>query len=558
MKPLFVCGAILGTLPLCARAEHRAALLIANSNYPKATLASPPNNVRIVGEALEKRGFVVTRAENLSSKEIRDTLATFARSVPTRGTALLYFSGYALPTTEDGNPLADNALLPVDGNAASPGTVASSQTGANRLLASLAKDSGSARNILIVDASYAHPAQRPTAPKGLIRSAKITPESLLIFAAPPGEVLPPPPEGHSPLAKRFCDALGSTQPLDAILRQLGAFRESTLEDLPSLSAPASKAVSPPSQLPGDLRPKPGEEWVNDMGMVFCWCPPGTFTMGSAENSPTHQEDEIPREVAFAQGFWMAKFEFTRREMLTLTGGVYLSTGEHKLHPLNKIHNTKQIEGYLARLNETAPAGWIYDIPSEAEWEYAARAGTRTDYFFGDDPAELEKYGNFADRTLRESDAFGELPKSWKAKEPGAVYFGDRQAGIFTYAHKTWSDGFATMAPVGSFAPNPWGVHDVHGNVAEWTSTPYHPERLPVPLDPNVGVVAKGGSWLSLASYCRSAMRTWSNIPENGVGVRLLLRSKLAASAVPPTSPTSPKPVTTSPPPQSPPQKPSTR
>jgi formylglycine-generating enzyme required for sulfatase activity len=255
---------------------------------------------------------------------------------------------------------------------------------------------------------------------------------------------------------------------------------------------------------------------------------------------------------------MAKFEFTRREMLTLTGGVYLSTGEHKLHPLNKIHNTKQIEGYLARLNETAPAGWIYDTPSEADWEYAARAGTRTDYFFGDDPAELEKYGNFADRTLRESDAFGELPKSWKAKEPGAVYFGDRQAGIFTYAHKTWSDGFATMAPVGSFAPNPWGVHDVHGNVAEWTSTPYHPERLPVPLDPNVGVVAKGGSWLSLASYCRSAMRTWSNIPENGVGVRLLLRSKLAASAVPPTSPTSPKPVTTSPPPQSPPQKPSTR
>ena len=302
-----------------------------------------------------------------------------------------------------------------------------------------------------------------------------------------------------------------------------------------LSAPASKAVAPPTELPAGL--KAGEEWVNDRGMVFCWCPPGKFTMGSPETSPAHQEDEIPTEVDFPQGFWAGKFEFTRREMLTMIGGVYLSTGEHKLHPLNKIHDTKQIDAYLAKLNEGAPPGWTYAVPSEAEWEYAARAGTRTEYSFGNDPADLPKHGNFADRTLRESDAFGELPKSWKAKEPGTVYFGDRQSGIFTYAHKTWNDGYATMAPVGSFAPNPWGLHDVHGNIAEWTSTPYHPERLSVPLDPNVGVVAKGGSWLSLAAYCRSAARTWSNIPENGVGIRFILRSNAPAPQMPRTDKT---------------------
>jgi sulfatase modifying factor 1 len=527
MKPSLACAALaslVAVFPSAVRAEHRAALLIGNSAYPKAPLASPPHDIRAVGDALRKRGFVVTQVENAGTKELKEAFSAFSWSIPTNGTALVYFSGYALPTTRKGAPTADNALLPIDANASAPGSLTGLQTGLSRLLGALARESGSARNILIVDACYAHPAQSKDAPKGLVQSAKPAPESLVIFAAPMGTVQEPVREGLSPLAKQLSEALASARPLHEILDQLGATRESTLEDLSALASPASQTVAPSAELaPGA---QPGEEWVNDRGMVFCWCPPGRFTIGSPESSPGHEEDEIQADVAFSEGFWMGKYEFTRRDMLGMGGGVYLATGDHKLHPLNKIHiEGPQVAGYLEKLNRTAPAGWLYDLPTEAEWEYAARAGTQTDYFFGNDPADLAKYGNFADRSLRESDSFGELPKSWKAKAPGSAFFGDRQAGIFSYAHKTWNDAHPTMALVGRYPPNPWGLHDVHGNVAESTSTPYHPMRLPAKYDVNVGGVAKGGSWLSTPAYCRTAARVFSNISENGVGLRFILRKR---------------------------------
>ena len=535
MRRSFSTVALILLSALCAptsHAEHRVALLIGNGDYPKAPLASPPNDIRAVGDALKRRGFTVTLLENLKAKEMKEAFASFAGTVPTKGTALVYFSGYALPEAKPDSPNADDALLPIDGNPLHEGTVAISQTGISRLMSLLAKDSGSARNILIVDGCYAHPAQSKGLKAGLIKPTKIGTECLTVFAAPFNEVIEASSTGTSPCAQKLVEGLKSTRTLDKVLDELSATKVSTLENLHELASPPSKPLTTPAQLINGT--KPGDEWVSERGMIFCWCPPGRFTMGSPPDRPAHQDDESPIEIEFKDGFWIGKFEFTRREMLSMRPGVYLSTGEHKLHPLNKIHEAKDVESYLTKLNETAPAGWIYDVPTEAEWEYAARAGSRTDYSFGDNPADLAKHGNFADRTLRESTAFGELPKSWKEKGPDAkIYFGDRQTGIFTYAHKQWSDGFATMAPVGSFPPNSWGLHDVHGNLAEWTATQYHPTRLtPEKPDPNFGVVTKGGAWLSTAEYCRSAMRTWAVIPENGVGLRFILRRK-------PQSPPSP-------------------
>ena len=105
---------------------------------------------------------------------------------------------------------------------------------------------------------------------------------------------------------------------------------------------------------------------------------------------------------------------------------------------------------------------------------------------------------------------------------------DRQTGMFSYAHKTWNDGQAETAKVGLYPPNAWGLHDMHGNLAELTSTPYHAERNPPEaFDTRLGWVCKGGSWLSTAKYCRSAFRgqftfrSRENTTENFLGLRLV-------------------------------------
>jgi formylglycine-generating enzyme required for sulfatase activity len=250
----------------------------------------------------------------------------------------------------------------------------------------------------------------------------------------------------------------------------------------------------------------------------------------------HEEDEVEKKVSFAEGFWMAQFELLKRDYLAVGGtGVYLSTGTHKLHPLNKFWKNAETV-LIDKLNKSVPQGWEYSIPSEDEWEYAARAGTTTEYSFGNDPADLPKFGNFADRSLRESDSVGELTLNWKA---GAkVFFRETQTGLFSYAHKTWDDHFVTMAPVGSFPPNAWGFYDMHGNLSEMTNTVYTPDRSPVPPEVKKNApmkpakVIKGGSWLSLPKYCRSAFRAWDDETlargergENALGLRLILRRK---------------------------------
>ncbi|MEZ4387808.1 MAG: formylglycine-generating enzyme family protein [Candidatus Krumholzibacteriia bacterium] len=124
----------------------------------------------------------------------------------------------------------------------------------------------------------------------------------------------------------------------------------------------------------------------------------------------------------------------------------------------------------------------YRLPTEAEWEYASRAGTGSRFSFGDDPAQLHRYANFCDRSC---------PRAWR--------------------DSTQNDGQAFTAPVGCFEPNPWGLHDMHGNVWEWCWdwwAPFAGEAQVDPLGPAVGDhrVEKGGCWEAGAGMCRNAYR----------------------------------------------------
>lgn len=502
-------GAILIVASWCAaagvsgaRAEHRVALVIGNAAYPGAELTSPPNDVRAVRKALEGRGFVVTEILDADTKSLQAAVEKFVHSVPTRGTALAYFSGYALHGGQ--GFYSDNFLLPIDGNGTNIGTVPQGKVGVRWLLDQLHKLSGSDRSILLIDGSYAHPKQAKQQDFTLRAIERFPDESLAIYAAPFGKVVVPSTSGLSPFASLLTEQLGSEKSLADVLKAIGTTRESSLESLDVLTAEPSTAIALASELkPGT---NAGDEWVNEWGMVFCWCPAGTGKLGSPTTEPGRDDEEALRDVKGDRGFWVAKYEFTRREIMTLMKRhTYLSTGTHKLQPLDKTRND-DVGQWLTILNGNVAADWSYAVPKEEEWEYAARAGTTTAFFFGDDSRELFKHGNFADRSLHDTDT-----------------------GYYAYADRSLSDGSALIAKVGSYQPNPWGLCDVHGNLSEHCDTPYTAANVKPSTYPNH--VIRGGSWLSNPSSCRSAARNYfsfgasENVVPNHAGYRLVIRQK---------------------------------
>ena len=220
-------------------------------------------------------------------------------------------------------------------------------------------------------------------------------------------------------------------------------------------------------------------------------------MGSPAGMPGRFEDETQQEVTITDGFWIGKYELTvlenprNRTSQKVLGG----TKNYPITLMNKDDGRMSAARNILTGGEQRagclPTDWIYDLPSEQEWEYAARAGSNTRYYFGDDESLLPLHGNFADKAAFES---------------GDLYYG--------YAHRTWNDGYASMAQVGSFRANPWGLHDVYGNVTEWCDT----------------AAIRGGSYLSTAAACRSAIRNfWPSRDERDfIGFRFVIRKQTSA------------------------------
>ncbi len=216
-------------------------------------------------------------------------------------------------------------------------------------------------------------------------------------------------------------------------------------------------------------------------MKLVWCPPGTFTMGSPASEPGREDDENPVEVTLSYGFWLGQTETTQEQWTAVMGTTpwagltYFKEGPN--FPAFNISH-KDAESYCEKLTETErqagrlPTGWKYALPTEAQWEYACRAGTKSSYSFGNDESSLGEYAWFG----KNADNIGEQ-----------------------YAHA-----------VGMKKTNPWGFCDMHGNVWEWCRDGYA-EKLPGGAAPlNYGIsglgALRGGSWRENATASRSANR----------------------------------------------------
>ncbi len=292
-----------------------------------------------------------------------------------------------------------------------------------------------------------------------------------------------------------------------------------------------------------------EQHTNSFGTTMTLIPAGEFTMGSTPDqialvskfNPKFKIESAKREqpvhrVRISRPFYLATKEVTRgqfRQFVRATGyttlcerpggkgvGFDQATGKFKTERKYNWHNTAlpQEDNHpvvnVSWRDATAYCTWLtwkegkmYRLPTEAEWEYACRAGTTTLFSSGDDPETLATIANIAD-------------ESAKAKFPS------------WHAIKA-RDGFAFTAPVGSFAANAFGLFDMHGNVREWCgdwSTDAYDGNLPEvdPAGPPTGTlrIFRGGAWTSSAPDSRSAARGASN----PTAANLSLGFRIAADA----------------------------
>jgi len=138
----------------------------------------------------------------------------------------------------------------------------------------------------------------------------------------------------------------------------------------------------------------------------------------------------------------------------------------------------------------------YRLPTEAEWEYACRAGTTTRYSFGDAEADLKGHANVADQSLQE--------------KVDAKAYSD-------YGFMSWNDGYPFTSPVDSFQPNAWGLYDMHGNVCQWCLDWFdkdyykHSPKEDPKCTKGTMRVLRGGSWYLDARFCRAANR-YDSVP----------------------------------------------
>jgi len=266
------------------------------------------------------------------------------------------------------------------------------------------------------------------------------------------------------------------------------------------------------------KPRHGEKWkVPGLGLEMVWIKPGTFTMGSPMFELGREADETQHEVVLTEGFWLGRHEVTQAQWKALMGGNpsrFMHLGGH--HPVEKISWDQAVE-FCAKLTEVEraagrlPANFEYALPTEAQWEYACRAGTTSALNSGKELTAAE----------------GTCPNL----DEVAWYEGN--SGGKTH-------------PLGRKRANAWGLCDMHGNLWEWCADwlgDYGDEGLTDPAGPPRGEkrVLRGGGWRHQAWTCRSSKRYGCEPDQRlgSFGFRVALRF-VPAPAKAPEAPTAPK------------------
>ena len=275
-----------------------------------------------------------------------------------------------------------------------------------------------------------------------------------------------------------------------------------------VSAFATAGQTPAPATKGSTSPVPGEIRKTSMGMEMAWVPLGGFLMGSSEADITRTlkiaaaekadvkrselaHEKPQRKVTIPHGFWMGRFEVTQGQWQQVMGdnpSFYIECG--KDCPVEKV-SWEKVQLFIEELNKRND-GYVYSLPSEAEWEYAARAGSK-----------------------------GLFGGTGRVDEMGWHRGNSRSGGYPGGTH-----------PVGQKRPNGWGLYDMHGNVWEWVQD-FYGGHSTAPSDGSANLhqgdkrfrVWRGGSIAYLSYHARSASRLYSpaTFRLNVLGFRIVAR-----------------------------------
>jgi formylglycine-generating enzyme required for sulfatase activity len=560
---LALCLAVGAGAPAASQ-ESRVALVIGNAAYEHtAHLPNPVNDASDIAASLSKLRYSVQLLTDASKAGIETALARFARSAAGADIAVIYYAGHglesngvnyllpvearvdsestvpleavSLPTVMGvaanarhlglvvldacrNNPLAIHIIRPGEARSTARGLAAVEPAGSKLLVAYATRDGHVATDGTGRNSPYTAAILEELQVQGLevrvfwgrvhdrVLSATRNGQEPFIYGALGGEQLylnpqlpaTPPPPGYDPVEVGIWQSALKLGTADAYRDYLARYPAGQFNTQAQLQIAALRRQGPGPPVSPTPQEAPPQEGV--AGRTFRDCPEcpemvsiaaGHFLMGSPKDKSYY--DEVPQHPVELPAFMLGKYAvtFEQWDACTAAGGCSKNPGDsgwgRGSRPVINVtwDDAQQYVRWLSRRT-----GHRYRLPSEAEWEYAARAGTTTAYYWGDDFSKGRCAGC------------------------SAPYHGSK------------------TAPAGSFAPNPWGLYDMVGEVWQWTQDPYHKDYSGAPADGRSwetggeARVLRGGAWYGedshVAMQTRSAYRYHDSASGDIIGMRVAM------------------------------------